>query len=181
MVNKERVALIPAALRKMKEDGTPAYMKGQGFLHNLHEDTWCCLGAASAEAAAHGLPLRREREESVLYSVPYESFGETGGHAFVLCAEVAEWYGFDSSDPILLTPSGDEMRASDWNDRGPDGCGPEAVFGPIADAFERTYLTPSVNALVSQCLSDLKDDAGQLPTGFQCMPGAGSTLALSGK
>jgi hypothetical protein len=41
--------------------------------------------------------------------------------------------------------------------------------------------TPSVNALVSQCLSDLKDDAGQLPTGFQCMPGAGSTLALSGK
>ena len=41
--------------------------------------------------------------------------------------------------------------------------------------------TPSVNALVSQCLSDLKDDAAQLPTGFQCFPGSGSDLALSGK
>jgi hypothetical protein len=41
--------------------------------------------------------------------------------------------------------------------------------------------SPSVNALVSQCLSDLKDDAGQLPTGFQCFPGAGSGLAISGK
>jgi hypothetical protein len=41
--------------------------------------------------------------------------------------------------------------------------------------------SPSVNALVSQCLSDLKDDAGQLPTGFQCFPGSASGLALSGK
>jgi hypothetical protein len=41
--------------------------------------------------------------------------------------------------------------------------------------------SPSVNALVSQCLGDLKDDAAQLPVGFQCFPGNGSGLALSGK
>jgi hypothetical protein len=48
-------------------------------------------------------------------------------------------------------------------------------------AAYRNLGTPSVNALVSQCLSDLKNLVGQLPAGFQCFPGANSGLALSGK
>jgi regulator of protease activity HflC (stomatin/prohibitin superfamily) len=37
---------------------------------------------------------------------------------------------------------------------------------------------PTVAQLVSECLSNLKDETG-LPVGFQCFPGAGSGLALS--
>lgn len=39
--------------------------------------------------------------------------------------------------------------------------------------------TPNLNQLVAQCLTDLKQDAGSLPAGFNCIPGAGSGLSLS--
>lgn len=39
--------------------------------------------------------------------------------------------------------------------------------------------TPNLNQLVAQCLTDLKQDAGSLPAGFQCIPGSGSSLALT--
>lgn len=38
--------------------------------------------------------------------------------------------------------------------------------------------TPSVAQLAAECLSDMKDGM-QAPTGFQCMPGASSNLAVS--
>jgi regulator of protease activity HflC (stomatin/prohibitin superfamily) len=40
--------------------------------------------------------------------------------------------------------------------------------------------TPNLSQLVAQCLTDVKEDAN-LPAGFQCIPGAASGLALSGK
>lgn len=40
--------------------------------------------------------------------------------------------------------------------------------------------TPSGSQLAAECLTDLKDGMNA-PTGFQCLPGAGSGLALSGK
>lgn len=40
--------------------------------------------------------------------------------------------------------------------------------------------TPSMSQLAAECLTDLKDGMNA-PTGFQCLPGAGSGLALSGK
>jgi regulator of protease activity HflC (stomatin/prohibitin superfamily) len=39
--------------------------------------------------------------------------------------------------------------------------------------------TPNLNQLVAQCLTDLKSDGSSLPAGFQCIPGSGSSLALS--
>lgn len=40
--------------------------------------------------------------------------------------------------------------------------------------------TPNLNQLVAQCLTDVKENSN-LPTGFTCIPGSGSGLALSGK
>lgn len=40
--------------------------------------------------------------------------------------------------------------------------------------------TPNVNQLIAQCLTDVKSEPN-LPTGFECFPGAASGLALSGK
>ena len=40
--------------------------------------------------------------------------------------------------------------------------------------------TPSLNQLVAQCLTDVKENSN-LPTGFNCIPGSSSGLALSGK
>jgi regulator of protease activity HflC (stomatin/prohibitin superfamily) len=48
-----------------------------------------------------------------------------------------------------------------------------------AQAFVKLGI-PNLNQLVAQCLTDVKEDAN-LPTGFQCMPGSASGLALSGK
>lgn len=39
--------------------------------------------------------------------------------------------------------------------------------------------TPNLNQLVAQCLTDLKDGM-DAPTGFECIPGSASSLALSG-
>lgn len=54
----------------------------------------------------------------------------------------------------------------------------------VSAAQNKAYAnlgSPSAAALVSQCLSELKDSAVSLPAGFQCFPGASSTLALPGK
>jgi hypothetical protein len=53
----------------------------------------------------------------------------------------------------------------------------------LAQAYAKLG-TPSVNALVSQCLGVVTTavkDSTPLPVGFQCFPGAGSGLALNGK
>lgn len=48
-----------------------------------------------------------------------------------------------------------------------------------ADAL-RKLGTPSLSQLAAECLTDLKDGMNA-PTGFQCLPGSASSLALSGK
>jgi len=49
-----------------------------------------------------------------------------------------------------------------------------------AQAFAKLG-TPNVSQLIAQCLTDVKADAGSLPAGFSCFPGANSGLALPAK
>jgi hypothetical protein len=141
MINRERVALIPAALRAVKEDGTPVYLKGRLFLHRIRGgvSTWCCLGAASQEACANGLEIARtviEHRDGYIT----EKFASQSSE--VMCLQVMDWYGFDDLDPKLTTADGRRsVPASVWNDYGPDKGGAEPDFGTIADAFERTFLS----------------------------------------
>jgi len=137
-INVELLRLGIAALRSGK------FKKGAGRLHKIvgdepgPDDEYCCLGVLSAVAAENGCPVTREIV-AVAESYLREVFGSRG--AEYLSVEVMACYGFDTVNPILLTPDGRRVSASAWNDRGYDYNLPlEEDFGPIADAFERTFL-----------------------------------------
>lgn len=127
-VNVDRVRLLVDALRSGR------FKKGAGALHRVTtaEETWCCLGVASQVARENGLAIESVMEDG------REHFGTQSND--YLCAEVQQWFGFDSEDPLLRTPGGSMIRASSWNDDGADGGDPEPDFGPIADGFERKFL-----------------------------------------
>ena len=134
-VNEERMRLGIDGLRSGR------YKKWIGALHRIiapggepgRADTWCCLGGLSDVAIANGCQVRRQTIKD------REMFG-TQGNEF-LSAEVMQWYGLENENPILRDEQGNYLSAGSWNDEGPVGSdGPEDDFGPIADAFERTYL-----------------------------------------
>lgn len=139
-INAERLQLGVAGLRSGR------FKKGTSFLHRLAgdepgpDDTYCCLGGLSVIARENGCPV----ESRICGETGYkqEAFGDQQGE--FLSTEVALWYGFDSTNPSLLTVDGESVSATRWNDRGlvADSMppAPEEDFGPIADAFERTYL-----------------------------------------
>lgn len=133
-VNRERVALLVAALRSGE------YAKATGKLHRTGTDGypegWCCLGVASDVANRNGLDLRRE--PSLLYG-SCEAFD---GEVAYLPESVADWYGFESN-PLLKTPAGRDS-ASSLNDTGYEdpatGEPVEVSLARMADFFEGTFL-----------------------------------------
>jgi hypothetical protein len=133
-VKKDRLGLLTAALR------SGDYMQGQGALHRIitrhgtEKHEWCCLGVACDVAGKAGLALARTIDGND------ESFD---GEDSYLPREVADWYGFSSTNPGLLTPAGCQ-DASEVNDEGyyldEDDTHVSADFGMIAQFFEDTYL-----------------------------------------
>lgn len=126
MVNKERVTLLVTALR------SGDYEQGQGMLHHVPDNTWCCLGVACDIARKNGLEI-----ETAIFSGS-ERFGNTGSD---LPPKVRDWYGFTTSNPDLKLAGGQFATAVRLNDS-PRYHGEESTFAGIADAFERTYLQP---------------------------------------
>jgi hypothetical protein len=128
-VNKERVALIPGALRSGE------YEQGQHWLHK--DGKWCCLGVACDIAAKAGLVLSR----SVQVASGAETFDGQDGY---LPSSVMQWYGFDSSSPLLDTPHDGQIPASVLNDGGYFHHDGEPAlpsdFAQIARYFEDTFL-----------------------------------------
>lgn len=126
---QERVRLLVTALRSGK------YRQGKYSLvrydAKAKKKKYCCLGVACEVARLGGLELSVRSEEGL---VSYDN------HDSTLPESVQDWYGFDRTDPLLIFDD-DLECASHLNDR-MEGL----KFGQIADAFERTYLSPSASA-----------------------------------
>lgn len=149
-VDKGRVGLLVAAL----ESGE--YKQGKLALHRQDSDgteRWCCLGVGADVARRFGLEVSSTFEAMYGYGDGVINNREViGGDASYMCQEVADWYGFESKNPVLEIPDGEETRrvsASEWNDGNVlsgsfDSNGhPESVphsFADIAEGFRRTYL-----------------------------------------
>lgn len=126
-VDKERVRLLVDALRSGE------YVQGRGSLahRHLNEVRYCCLGVACEVAMKNGLAVDKTANTDVFrQDIFYD--GESG----VLPRTVMDWYGFNSSNPPLLNNGLGMLAASAMNDSmGED-------FPAIANAFEKTYLSP---------------------------------------
>lgn len=124
MVNKERVALLVAALRSGK------YKQGREYLGLIGNNvTHCCLGVACEVAIENGLGIPTTRIDGYVMFDGAES---------VLPASVRDWYGFDSADPFLklsLDRFYNVKRATVMNDSR------RYRFDVIAIAFEQTFLS----------------------------------------
>jgi hypothetical protein len=120
---KRRLRNFLAALRSGK------YLQSHGELagRDTEAEPWkyCCLGVACEVAVQDGLRLDVKERQFKKY------YNNEGG---VLPPKVADWYGFNSTDPHLWSESSEMHRASALNDRFKMG------FEEIADAFEQTFL-----------------------------------------
>jgi hypothetical protein len=126
-VNKERVALLVAALRSGR------FAQGRGALKRLNR--YCCLGVACVVAAENGLQLRAENfVNAVKFGDPDDFVADASWS--LLPNTVRAWYGFVLDDPILTGEDGRNKGAAVWNDDY------ARDFAWIADAFERTFLAP---------------------------------------
>lgn len=144
-VNVERVQLLVDALRSDRfKQGYGALEKTQSRLNaetGLWEDVVvdCCLGVACRIAMENEVPM-----STYTNSNGGVVFGDATG---TLPNEVMEFFGFPVPDPLLrrVSPFADEScpmfaesTAVTMNDNYKDS------FAVIADAFERTYVTPPV-------------------------------------
>lgn len=116
-LQKKRVAKLVAALRSGK------YKPAKGSLRD--GENYCCLGVA---CEVYRTTARRGAwiGESTFADVCGSRIGS-------LPPDVSDWYGFDSSDPLI----GKTTHATTANDI--HGWG----FKRIATGFERTYLKPA--------------------------------------
>jgi hypothetical protein len=129
MANRERVALLVAALRSGK------YIQGPGSLERQlpsGEVRNCCLGVACRVAMEHEVPLEVTTGGSFEDGKDFYFEGNAGN----LPEQVQEWFGFTEPDPELLLngPRSFRRSAIECND------GRRMTFAEIADAFERTYV-----------------------------------------
>lgn len=137
-INEEHLELGIAAL----ESGE--YAKGTGYLHKVIDGRhfFCCLGVLSHVAIANGLDIPRQMLPADYDNPVREAFAGKDDEE-LMCRKVMDYYGFRTSDPELITASGNVRHASLWNDSGslPDGQGPvEEDFTEIAAGFRRTFL-----------------------------------------
>jgi hypothetical protein len=118
-VNKERVKLLVDALRSGE------FQQAKGTLRTPDERYHCCLGVATEVALRNGVVVDEKNQ-----GFPWRQTAQ------IMCAEIYEWYGFESGNPNLkgMTTS---AAASHWNDDF------DRSFLDIADGFERTYLDPN--------------------------------------
>lgn len=149
MANKDRVRLLVEALR------SGDYEQAFGELGVVHGDLQknCCLGVACEVAKANGLDIEVAIDEDYGTTIYYDN--ESG----TLPASVADWYGFEDSDPFLKLTQEDIQYIIANNPSlstlvdGTSYYSPRTNFGAttfndslnkdfstIADRFESTFL-----------------------------------------
>lgn len=131
MPNRENVKKWVDALRSGK------YAQGMGYLNK--DGKFCCLGVACDLAYKDGVDVQRDQRVS-------DGAYTYGGQHGYPPTTVTEWLGLetvaaatsldDEQDIVINTPDGGYIRATEANDD--DGW----AFDQIADAIEKTYLTP---------------------------------------
>jgi hypothetical protein len=133
MANKERVALLVAALRSGK------YIQGRGSLERLMTSVddqvkHCCLGVACRVAEENGLPI-----ETMTRTTPDGHIVYFDSTSTRLPERVQEWFGFADHDPELVLERTElglrvQRSATECNDM------LRMTFPEIADAFEKRYV-----------------------------------------
>lgn len=137
-VNKERVAMLVAALR------SGSYVQGQNRLaRTIHRDGtthYCCLGVACEIALANGAPVRKTTEYDEATDqdwIRYTDIDSGKSETHVMPPSVIDWFGFNASDPYLSSDGDYERRtAAEVNDQGGN-------FAEIADMFKERFLKPA--------------------------------------
>lgn len=148
-VNRERVALLVAALR------SGDYAQVTGALHIVEEgvgrggtggvDGYCCLGIACVVARANGCAVEEVEVDgdnvfrATIAGHPDDKFDESSGY---LPTVVMNWYGFSEFDPKIDPAGVADGRAEEYRDLTATKVNDqlELDFVQIADAFEYTYL-----------------------------------------
>jgi hypothetical protein len=116
-INEELMRLGIAALRSGR------FKKGIGFLHTVAgtepgpDDRHCCLGVLSIIAKENGCPVASTITGTGMSR--REMFGNQNFE--FLSDEVMRCYGFESNNPMLVTPQGVTINATYWNDSGLTG------------------------------------------------------------
>jgi hypothetical protein len=123
MANVENMGLWAGALR------SGDYEQGANVLHNVDNNTWCCLGVACDVAIKNGVQLGTKIEaEKVQYSDEEKPTGRVtnfGGAVAFLPYQVIDWLDVDSNNPKLC-----DLRATWLNDIG------NRSFNEIADLID---------------------------------------------
>jgi hypothetical protein len=92
--------LRPEAKEKVLEAlRSERYKQGPGYLHNVVDDTWCCLGVASDAACEDGVEISRE-QGSITGGKRVEFFDSVSQY---LPPQVADWLGLeDAADDLQV-------------------------------------------------------------------------------
>lgn len=142
-VTDEQLTRIRAFITALRSGN---FQKGTNMLTGVFPDGTqkdCCLGVACKVAIGQGLPLQTQLVS--LTKVEYATFGDLQNEGFaggLLPSSVADWYGFLGTNPAFF-PAGvstyaEATPAATLN----DGWG--WTHSDIADAIERTYITPNL-------------------------------------
>ena len=103
------------------------YRQGKYMLHNVDENTYCCLGVLCDLAVKAGLQVDKSAGKHNEYTViAYD------GNQYSLPALVIEWAGLETDIPetAVEDEGGEPMNVAQLNDRG-------WSFVQIADVIER--------------------------------------------
>lgn len=137
--NTENMRIFIAALRSDK------FTQGRKKLESIEAEGLtrnCCLGVACRVATENGAEVRITQFPYTFRGTFYVSFDDDSSF---LPVPVAKWLGLQNPEPdsvgwqhnpALLTEDGEWHTATMLNDD------KEYTFNEIADAFERTFLTP---------------------------------------
>lgn len=102
--------------------------QGRGHLHDLKEDTYCCLGVLCSIAADEGVVSRMPSNVGNL-----EQFtGESGPSVGLLPRNVMRWAGMVSTDGTFLDENNNPTSLASQNDSG-------ATFDEIAQMIREYF------------------------------------------
>ena len=103
------------------------YEQGKGYLRNLDEDTYCCLGVLCDLAIKDGVVIN---ESESTFSYPHPRVSLYDGVCSMLPYNVREWAQLEYSDPRVRNGNDPNWTLAGLNDSN------NYAFNDIADIIE---------------------------------------------